>query len=551
MAARGNVLFPILNKIDGISKGIIHKISMYSLNKKELCVRLLLLTIIIFGGLLRIYDLSSRPFLADEGISTMAAIDVSKTGYPPITPGGGTYWRSIFHTSTMAGFFQLFGISVFVARLPSVIFGTLTILLIYYFGKKLMNWKVGLISSFLLSINVLAIDLSREARMYSIFQFFYLLSLFFFYMGFEAEKGKTIKLFNDKVNLENVRLIYLLISAITFVISLMSLRLAAMIIPGIMGYAIIIGLINRKTNPNSKKILDKYLLTFILLIIVIIFGLLVGLSTGYRHQITSLLPFIGFSIGGIVHSTYYYGLYLLENFPIELSFSVIGIIAIYYIRGKNGAFLLASLIIPLLLQLLFFNFVWVNHKYIFHLIPLFLILSAYGIHELARYFKAWEYLRIPKNVRPRFLVVVLSLLLIFSGSSFAYLATQRGKIASPYWREACEYVLFNSQNDTSLVASVGIIPHFFLESDEYGLRPEYPEYAHKNITIFDRPYLHTREDLMNMTRTYDNGWVLVDLDRWNWDEVITEDAKAYLQENMTYHPYRYHMYLFIYSWGYE
>jgi hypothetical protein len=41
------------------------------------------------------------------------------------------------------------------------------------------------------------------------------------------------------------------------------------------------------------------------------------------------------------------------------------------------------------------------------------------------------------------------------------------------------------------------------------------------------------------------------MDRWNWDAVITEDAKAYLQENMTYHPYKYHMYLFIYSWGYE
>jgi hypothetical protein len=218
---------------------------------------------------------------------------------------------------------------------------------------------------------------------------------------------------------------------------------------------------------------------------------------------------------------------------------------------KEGAFFMAFLVIPLILQLLFFNFEWVGVKYIFHLIPLFLILSAYGIHEIALYLKVDEILKDKENIMPRFFVIILSLLLIFAGLSYALLATQRGKIASPYWREACEYVLINSENDTALVASVGLIPYFYLESDEYGIRPNYPEHAHKNITIYDRPYLHTREDLENMTRTHDSGWVLVDMDRWNWEAVITEDAKLYLQENMTWHPYTYHMYLIMYSWGYD
>ena len=190
MSTRGPIFESIFDKI----KPFAHKISMFPLNRKKLCVSLFLLIIIVIGFILRIYDLTSRPFITDEAISTMAAIDISKTGYPPTMPGGGEYWRSILHTSTMAGFFQLFGISVFVARLPSVIFGTLTILLIYFFGKSLMNWKVGLISAFLLSINYLAIDLSREARMYAIFQFFYLLSLLFFYKGFESKKKNTYRL---------------------------------------------------------------------------------------------------------------------------------------------------------------------------------------------------------------------------------------------------------------------------------------------------------------------------------------------------------------------
>ncbi len=547
MSKERNIFQTVFHSIRTLAR----KISMYPLDRKKRCISLLLLTFIIIGFILRIYDLTSRPFLADEGISTMAAIDISKTGYPPIVPGGGTYWRSVFHTSSMAGFFLLFEISVFFARLPSVIFGTLTILLIYFFGKELKNWKVGLISAFLLSINYLAIDLSREARMYATFQFFYLLSLFLFYKGFESKKGNTYKLIKDRIILESISFVYVILSVVTFIISILCHQLTVVIIPGIIGYGLVLGYINWKKTESSKRYLDKYLFLALLIILLSIVSFLIVISSSFRYEITSLLPYINFNLRGFLSSNRYYGLYILEHFPLEFSFAAMGFAILIVKREKYGAFLMTSLIIPLLLQLFFFNFLYIGAKYIFHLIPLFLILSAYGIHEIAVYLNVDDILKDKKNINPRFFVIMLSLFLIFAGFSYALLATQRGKIASPYWREACEYVLFNSQNDTSLIASVGIIPYFFLESDEYGLRSDYPEYAHKNITIFDRPYLHTREDLMNMTRTYDNGWVLVDMDRWNWEAVITEDAKAYLQENMTYHPYKYHMHLFIYSWDNE
>ena len=90
---------------------------------------------------MRLYDLTAPPFVGDEAISTMVGMDISKTGYPPMDPRRGEYWRSVFHTFIIAVFLEVLGIGVLAAKMSSVIFGTLTIFLIYLFGNELMNWK--------------------------------------------------------------------------------------------------------------------------------------------------------------------------------------------------------------------------------------------------------------------------------------------------------------------------------------------------------------------------------------------------------------------------
>jgi 4-amino-4-deoxy-L-arabinose transferase-like glycosyltransferase len=547
MSVIGNIYIKVYGKIQALA----YWLSMFPLNKKERVFRLLLFLFIIVGFALRFYELTIRPFNSDEAISTMVAINISKTGYPPVHPDGFEYWRSIFHTSSMAVFFQMFGISVFIARLPSVIAGTLTIPLIYIFGRDLFNKKVGLISAFLISINFLAIDLSREARMYEFLQFFYLLSLYFFYKGFEHQNGRNYKLFKGKIVLKNMSFPYLFLSAVTFILSLLSHRLTAMILISIMGYGFIIAFMTRGKNKDHKKPVDKYMGLFLIVIISMVMGLIIGLATGYRHQITSLFPFIKFNIRAVIYGVMYYGQQIMEHFPLELAFAAVGIIIILRKREKKGAFLMAILVIPLLLQLLLFDFVFINFRYIAHLIAPLLVLSAYGIVEIASYLGIWEVLKSPEKIMQRFFVILLSLAIIFAGSSYAFIDSHRGKIASPYWREACIYVLENSENNTSVVTSIALIPLYFLGSEEYGLRSEYPDYVDKNINIHDREHLKSSETLKNFTATHDNGWVLVDRNRWNWDEVITDDTKAFLQENFTYHPYVYYSHLFIYSWGYD
>jgi hypothetical protein len=73
--------------------------------------------------------------------------------------------------------------SVFAVRLPSVVFATLTVPLLYLLGKSLFHRRVGLLAALLLAIAPLHIRYAQEARMYSMLTFFSLLSLYLFWQA--------------------------------------------------------------------------------------------------------------------------------------------------------------------------------------------------------------------------------------------------------------------------------------------------------------------------------------------------------------------------------
>ncbi len=71
--------------------------------------------------------------------------------------------------------FKLFGTTELMARLPSVIIGTMSIPLLYQFGKKFFNKHVGLFAALLLTFSQYHIFWSRIARHYILFLFAFLL----------------------------------------------------------------------------------------------------------------------------------------------------------------------------------------------------------------------------------------------------------------------------------------------------------------------------------------------------------------------------------------
>jgi hypothetical protein len=89
---------------------------------------------------------------------------------------GGAYERGRFATLLVVAAFALFGESEASARLPAVLFGALTMGLVYASGRFLFGPAAGLVALALQALSPDAIDADRFARLYSPLTFLHLLA---------------------------------------------------------------------------------------------------------------------------------------------------------------------------------------------------------------------------------------------------------------------------------------------------------------------------------------------------------------------------------------
>lgn len=144
------------------------------------------LPIVVALGL-RLYDLAGESIWLDESVSIGQARDgflemiarTSNDNYPPL------------HNISLFLSMRVFGPTEFGARLPSVVFGTLTVAVVYLIGKALYGRDAGLASAWLVTFSVFQIHYSQEARMYAIFAFFAALSYFFFIRFLERPRSSA------------------------------------------------------------------------------------------------------------------------------------------------------------------------------------------------------------------------------------------------------------------------------------------------------------------------------------------------------------------------
>ena len=147
----------------------------------------ILLATIVLAAILRIYDLGAESLWYDE----VGSIDQATRNLLVLF--------SKFHLSPLYFFLlrywmRIFGVSEFALRFLSVIFGIGSVLLIYKLGEMLFSKKVGLISSLILAVSPFHIFYSQEARHYSLFVFWTLLSMLFF-LTILKRKNSGIKLY--------------------------------------------------------------------------------------------------------------------------------------------------------------------------------------------------------------------------------------------------------------------------------------------------------------------------------------------------------------------
>lgn len=158
------------------------------MNKKQKYI--LLILILAFGFFLKIYNIENTPpgVYPDEAVNGIDAMTANDTGnyqwfYPANNGREGLFMNLI------ALCFKLWGISVLTLKLPSIIFGTLTILGTYLLTKELFNKdRLALISSFLVASGFWAINFSRISFRANMLPTVLVFSFYFLYRGIKYKK---------------------------------------------------------------------------------------------------------------------------------------------------------------------------------------------------------------------------------------------------------------------------------------------------------------------------------------------------------------------------
>ncbi len=156
-------------------------------------LNLLLICAIFVGVVLRIYLLGSIPagLTNDEADIGYDAYSLLLTGkdqwgesFPLVNFKGFGDYRPVLYTYLVAPFILVFDLSSVAVRLPSAIFGSLSIISIYLLGRRLFNKETGVIAALLFSISPWSIGLSRIGIESNVAVFLLTLGLYFL-LGFK------------------------------------------------------------------------------------------------------------------------------------------------------------------------------------------------------------------------------------------------------------------------------------------------------------------------------------------------------------------------------
>jgi len=148
--------------------------------------------------------------------------------------------------------FKIFGVNIFSGRLPSVIFATSGIVLIYYFSLILFgNYKGALFSALVLLSSPLYFLNARAARTDMVLTFFITLSMLFFAKGFFGQKNRRS---------------YFIFSFMAMGLATMTKGPSGFLIPLIS--IVVLLLVFPKNRPALKDIFSPWPFIFFLLIVV-------------------------------------------------------------------------------------------------------------------------------------------------------------------------------------------------------------------------------------------------------------------------------------------
>jgi 4-amino-4-deoxy-L-arabinose transferase-like glycosyltransferase len=239
---------------------------------------LILLSIFIIAFALRFYKSNYPPFLWDEAALGYNAYSILQTGrdeygklLPLIFKSFGDFKPGIYIYLTLP-FIKIFGLNEMAVRLPSILIGSLTPILLYFLIKELdsKNNKLAIISALILTFNPYNIHFSHAAWETNILTAELILASFLFIKAFKN---------NSKISF--------FFSSFVFGLSLYTYQAAKMIS---LFLIIILFLINFSKIKTHLKSIFWFIIPLAIFTIPVIYGLLFS-QNGNRLNVVSLLSY--------------------------------------------------------------------------------------------------------------------------------------------------------------------------------------------------------------------------------------------------------------------
>ena len=150
----------------------------------------MLALVLLIATILRLVGINQSLWLDEAiNINVVKLLDVQKL---VVSYSVGDFHPPLFHV-ILKGWYELWKlfnlpVSELTFRLPSVIFGVLTVYMVYLIGRKLFSKATALVAAILIATAPLHIYYSQEARMYSLACFLVSVAVYFFLSILEKDK---------------------------------------------------------------------------------------------------------------------------------------------------------------------------------------------------------------------------------------------------------------------------------------------------------------------------------------------------------------------------
>lgn len=467
---------------------------------------ILLLSIIAFGIFLRFYNLSIQPYWMDEGYTINAITSILEKGNT-VLDSGQNYSCPLYcyPTSLMA---KLFGQNPFSYRFLSALAGILLIIVIYPITKKIINKNTAVLTTIFISLSYWQIAWSRQARWYTLFSLFTLVSIYFFHSYLNQKNKKLLNL--------SLSLFFLALSVITHKLGYLLL------------FSYILWLItNAFINKNQKL---KLLYLSSLLGVMLVF---------FEYVLDFNFISTAFSKINLGYALPYYLNFYLRNYWMFIIFAII-----LFLTEKNNkkTYIYLIFIFAVNLSALSFFSNIVHYRYLFHLTPILFILGSAGIIEVINNIKS--------SRNKYILITMVIFIFIISGQGIVWpkkfytLESDNPKYLNrPYYaytpqpdfNKAYAHIKENIKNDDIIISSHPQFNKIFLQTPGYWIKYNYrgvdeSDYGTDKEYYVNAKIINNINEIKNLTELA-HGYIV--LDYMSIDNRIPMEIYDYINNNST------------------